>query len=289
MQALPRPDPALADLFLPDRTSEIAFWTELALSYGRVLVNWHCGGGELGLALAINGLRVVGIDPEPGLIDVARARERAAGQELQERMIVTWLTNEPRLMKLPGAADFLLMSDNALGLYSSDELRSGLLTNAFYHLRPGGALGLSIPLAPASGVMHNTALSGPLRRLPPGFFARRVSNLKYDADQRLLAFTDDILVRDPVGEQRFRETGVRRLYTPAEIAEMLRAVGFTGIGMWGGWDRRSIRQASSMFIVRAERPVERTAGIAAEKVLVVPPQTADSSQSDRLQKPNSRV
>ncbi len=261
MESLPRPYPALADLFVPERTAEIAFWTELARTYGRVVVNWHCGGGELGLGLAQAGLRVVGVDPEPELIEVARAREREAGGEL----MLSWLSQEPRLMQLPGPANMVLISDDALGLYLNDEQRIGLLTNAFYHLRPGGALGMAVPLAPASGVMHNTYISGPLRRLPPGFFVRRVSNLSYDSALQQLTHTDDVLVRQPDGEMRFQETGCRRLYKPGEIAEMLHRIGFVGVGMWGGWDQRGLRQASSSFIVRAERPIGRTPGIAPDR------------------------
>lgn len=260
MQPLPRPDPALADLFLPDRAREIAFWTDLALGYGRVVVNWHCGGGELALGLAQSGLRVVGVDPEPGLIEVARARERNANTN--SALMITWLANEPRLIQLPGPADFVLMSDNALGLYLNDEQRINVLTNAFHHLRPGGALGLSVPLIPGAGITHRTAISGPLRRLPPGIFARRVSDLQYDPAQRCLTFTDDVLVRLGTVEQHFEETGCRRLYTPVEIAGMLRSIGYIAIGMWGGWDRRAMRQAGASLIVRAERPVARMAGIA---------------------------
>ncbi len=260
-QPLPRPNPALADLFLPERSGEIAFWTELARSYGRVVVNWHCGSGEVALSLAKSGLRVVGVDTDPALIEVARARDI----EAQNDLMLSWLVHEPRLMNLPGPAHFILVGGEALGDYLIDDQRIGLLTNAYYHLRPGGGLGMSIPLAPASGVMHNTYLSGPLRRLPSGYFARRVSNLSYNAARQIVTRTDDVLVRQPDGEQRFQETSQRRLYKPGEIADILRAIGFTGIGMWGGWDRRSLRNATDFFIVRAERPVGRSTGIDADR------------------------
>ncbi len=261
----PRLDPALADLFVPERTPEIAFWSELARGYGRVLVNWHCGGGELALGLAGRGLRVVGIDPEPSLIEVAQARERKLlASDPGAGLIITWLAREPRLISLPGPADTILISDNALGLYATDEAVLGLLTNALFHLRPGGMLGLTLPLAPASGTVPTTALSGPLRPLPPGFFARRVSTLSYDPATRRLSYSAEVLVRRPDGEQSFEDSGSRRLFMPAEIVALLRTAGFIGIGMWGGWNRQSVREASGSFIVRAERSTERVAGMAEE-------------------------
>ncbi|MEP7287385.1 MAG: class I SAM-dependent methyltransferase [Chloroflexota bacterium] len=251
-----RPSPALAELFIPERAEEIAFWTDLALGYGRVVINWHCGTGELGLGLAKNGLRVVGIDPDPEAIEVARAREAVNGEDL----MLTWLCHEPRLISLPGPADFAILSGDMLGSYLLEDQRIGLLKNIVHHLRPGGAIGLSVPMAPPSGVVHNKFISGPLRPLPKGAFARRVSTLRYDASSSLLSGQDDVLIRLPDGEQRFKESYVRRLYSPHEIFTLLQQRDFIGIGMWGGWDRRPLRQASGSFIARAERPLNRVVG-----------------------------
>jgi len=109
----PRLSPGLTDLFIPARTNEIAFWTELAMGYGRVVVDWHCGTGELAMGLAQSGLRVVGVDPDPDAIEMARARYQALGEELT----LTWLCYEPRLISLPGPADFAVLSGDVLGDY----------------------------------------------------------------------------------------------------------------------------------------------------------------------------
>jgi SAM-dependent methyltransferase len=254
--AAPRPSPALADLFIPERTQEIAFWTALSMGYGRLVVNWHCGTGELALGLAKNRLRVVGVDPDPEAIEIARAREASTGTDL----LLTWLCHEPRLVSLPGPADFGVLSGDVLGAYPDADQRAGLLRNLFEHLRPGGALGMAVPLAPPPGTIGTTSISGPLRRLPKGVFARRVSTFHYDAERRLLNGQDDLLVRLPDGEQHFQESYVRRLYAPDEIFALLRQTGFTAVGMWGGWDGCSLRQAAGFFIVRAERPMQRLVG-----------------------------
>src|SRR5688572_3097311 len=94
-----RPSPALADLFTPYCDQEIVFWTDLAMGYGRLVINWHCGTGELALGLAQNGLRVVGIDPDPDAIEIARARQRECPNG--EDLLLTWMCNEPRLVSLP--------------------------------------------------------------------------------------------------------------------------------------------------------------------------------------------
>jgi SAM-dependent methyltransferase len=265
--AAPRPSPALADLFIPERTQEIVFWTELSRGYGRLVVNWHCGTGELALGLAKNRLRVVGVDPDPEAIEVARARETSEGSSSEE-LLLTWLCQEPRLVSLPGPADFGVLSGDVLGTYLDADQRAGLLRNLFGHLRPGGALGLTVPLAPpsgstsgtTSGTTGTTSISGPLRPLPKGVFVRRVSTLRYDAERCLLNGQDDLLLRLPDGEQRFQETYVRRLYTPDELFGLLRQTGFVAIGMWGGWNSCPLRQAAGFFIVRAERPMHRPIG-----------------------------
>lgn len=254
-----RPSPALAELFIPERAGEIAFWSELALNYGRIVINWHCGTGELAVGLAKRGLRVVGVDADRDSIDIAVAREANSGDD-KEEMLLTWITREPRLASLPGAADFAVVSDETLGSYLQPEQRIGLLKNIFHHLRPGGAIGLSVAMAPRSGVIHNKHISGPLRALPRGIFARRVSTLRYDAASCILNGKDEVLLRLPDGEQKFHESYTRRLYAPDEIFALLYEVGFTAVGMWGGWDKRPLSRAEAMFIVRAERPVVRAVG-----------------------------
>ncbi len=256
--AVPRPSPALADLFIPERTQEIEFWTALSSGYGRVVVNWHCGTGELALGLARNQLRVVGVDPDLEAIEIARAREASVSTDTE--LLLTWLCHEPRLVSLPGPADFGVVSGDVLGTYLDDDQRIGLLNNLFGHLRPGGALGLVIPKIPLTGNVPMTSISGPLRKLPKGIFARRVSTFRYDAARCLLRGQDDVLVRLPDGEQRFQDAYVHRLYAPDEIFALLRQAGFTGIGMWGGWDGRPLRQAGGFFITRAERPMQRLVG-----------------------------
>jgi hypothetical protein len=173
--------------------------------------------------------------------------------------MLTWLCHEPRLVALPGPADFAILSDEMLGSYLNDDQRLGLLKNVYHHLRPGGA-GLSVPMAPATGLIHSKHISGPLRTLPKGVFARRVSTLRYDTERCILSGQDEVLVRMADLEQRFQESYTRRLYTPDEVFALLRAADFTGVGMWGGWDRRPLREAGTFFVVRAERPVHRAVG-----------------------------
>ena len=254
--AIQRPSPALADLFVPERTEEVAFWSALAGEYGRVVVEWHCGTGELATGLAKNRFRVVGVDPDVESIEIARTRDAA----LTEALWLTWVCHEPRLVSLPGAADFAILTGITLGQYVIEEQRIGLITNLYNHLRPGGALGIAVPMVPASGIMHNKYISGPLRSVPKGIFARRVSTLRYDPELALLNGLDEVMVRLPDGEQHFQDHYVRRLYTPDEIFALLSQIGFTAIGMWGGWDRRALRKATGAFIVRAERPNVRGVG-----------------------------
>ena len=49
--------------------------------------------------------------------------------------------------------------------------------------------------------------------------------------------------------------------SPGEIFDLLTSAGFVSIGMWGGWDRRSLRKADGFFVARAERPISRPVGL----------------------------
>src|SRR5260370_8688919 len=112
-------------------------------------MEWEGGAGGVAVGVAANGVGVVGVDADLEAIEIARAREASLGKDL----LLTWLCHEPRLISLPGSADFAILSNSIIGTYMLAEQRIGLLKNRYHHLRPGAVLGMAVPLAPPSSVI----------------------------------------------------------------------------------------------------------------------------------------
>ncbi len=105
------------------------FYTSLATSRGlHRVVDLGCGTGVLAVMLARAGHGVVGVDPDPEMLRVARDR---AGSEL-----VTWRQGEAEVM--PTAwADLVTMSGHVAQVFTTDDAWRTALHQIWRCLAPG--------------------------------------------------------------------------------------------------------------------------------------------------------
>jgi SAM-dependent methyltransferase len=90
-----------------------------------------CGTGNLGVELAAEGHRVIGVDPAEAMLDIARTRPGG------ER--VTWIRGSADAAP-EGAADLAVMTGHAAQQIVPVDTWRALLASAHRALRPGGAL-----------------------------------------------------------------------------------------------------------------------------------------------------
>lgn len=112
------------------------FYASLAgrLRAGRV-IDIGCGTGRLASRLAGAGHEVLGLDPQPTMLDLARQQPHAAA--------VHWL--EGTADDLPtGWADLVLMTGHVAQYFLTDEAWVHVLTEARRSLRPSGHLAFEI-------------------------------------------------------------------------------------------------------------------------------------------------
>lgn len=125
-------DPALADFYDLengwDRSPDFAFCRALAEEAGSVL-DLGCGTGEL--AVALSGDRViVGVDPAPAMLEIAKAKPGADGVEFVE--------GDARTLRLGRRFDLVLLTGHAFQVFLTLEDRRAALATIAAHLAPGG-------------------------------------------------------------------------------------------------------------------------------------------------------
>jgi SAM-dependent methyltransferase len=240
------------DYFFPDRSWETVGWVRLARRYGRRVVEWMCGAGELACGLARRDLNVIGVDLTPEMLRVAE--QRAAALPPEQRPV--WVEDDIRDAALPRRDnDFALIAAGSFGHMLTREDQLDALRSVRRHLRPGGALALALSLAGDESHPEHTSLYGPLRSTPPDLSVRKVVRNRYDAANRLLTIHDQVEVRQGPQQRVFEYTFNLRLFTPDEIVRLLTQAGFVGVGMFGGFDLKPWRQDAPEWIVCAERPL----------------------------------
>jgi SAM-dependent methyltransferase len=198
-------------------------------------------------------MRVIGADLVPEMLAVAQ--RRAAGLPPEQRPV--WIEDDARDARLPRRDnDFSFIAAGSFGHFTAREEQMDTLQTALRHLRPGGALAMTLGLAGReSRPEQQVGIFGPMRATPPDMSVRKVVRNQYDADAQLLTIHDQVQVQRGMSQRYFEYTFGVHLFTPAEIVRLLTRAGFVSVGMFGDYDLKPWRQGAPQWIVCAERPL----------------------------------
>ena len=125
-------DPALADFYDLengwDRSPDFAFCKALAAEAASVL-DLGCGTGALAVALS-GGRQVVGVDPAPAMLEIARAKPGAGSVEFIE--------GDARTLQLSRRFEIVVLTGHAFQVFLTADDRRAVLATIAAHLAPGG-------------------------------------------------------------------------------------------------------------------------------------------------------
>lgn len=125
-------DPALADFYDLEngweRSPDFAYCHALAAEASSVL-DLGCGTGALAAALSGNRT-VVGVDPAPAMLAIARGRRGADGVEFIE--------GDARALRLGRRFELVVLTGHAFQVFLTREDRAAVLATIAAHLAPGG-------------------------------------------------------------------------------------------------------------------------------------------------------
>ena len=195
---------------------DIPFYVDLAVRSGGPVLELGVGSGRVAVPTALAGVRVVGVDSSPAMLELAR--RRAKPHDVDLRLL------EADMRALPDLGTFALVTIpfRALLHLSSDEERRGLLTAVRDRLEPGGMLAFDVfhPDAEDIAETHDRWLER-----EPGIWERAT----WDAAAREL----ELSVRTEESEASMRLWWLE----PDDWRRLLGEVGFTDVEAYGWFDR----------------------------------------------------
>jgi SAM-dependent methyltransferase len=219
------PYDAISQLYDPWSRSvveDVAFYVEESVAAGGPVVELGVGTGRIAIPVASEGVRVIGVDNSPGMLEVCGHHAELAGVADLLDLRLGDLLEPPveervRLVTCPFRAFLHLMSE---------EERLRALVAARELLVPGGRLIFDV-FAPSRGDIEET--HGRWIEREPGIWER--------ADWDEAARTLTLSVRDDDGGSTMRLAWT----TPQEWRRLLGRAGFEVTGLYGWFDRRPFR------------------------------------------------
>lgn len=213
---------AIAELYDPwsrSVTEDVSFYVAEAKRAGGPVVELAVGTGRIAVPTAAEGIRVIGVDSSPGMLEVCRERAELAGVADLVDLRLGDLAAPPveervRLVTCPFRSYLHLLDD---------EERLEALRSAHELLVPGGRLVFDV-FAPAADDIEAT--HGRWLEREPGIFER--------ADWDTRARTLTLSVRGEGGATTF----ILAWLSTEEWRALLERAGFQIIGCFGWFDRR---------------------------------------------------
>lgn len=237
-------DPRLVELYdqANPRGADTDFYLALATGLGaRTIVDLGCGTGLLTRELAVRGRRVIGVDPSPAMLAVAR---RHAGAER-----VAWIEGDCSALGSP-RADLVLMTGHVAQIFLEDVDWAATLRAIHRALRPGGWVAFE-SRNPAARAWEgwNRDATHTVTDTPAGPVEEWLEVVSVAGGRvrmqghNVFTATGEVLVID--SELRFRRLD--------ELVPSLEGAGFRARWVFGGWDRRPFADTSPIMIIVARR------------------------------------
>ncbi|MDA0271498.1 MAG: class I SAM-dependent methyltransferase [Chloroflexi bacterium] len=229
---------------------DVEFYTTLAQEAHGLVVELGVGTGRIAIPSALAGARVLGIDVEPAMLEVARRLAAEAG--VGDRLVLA--EGDMRDFQVPEPAALVTIPFRAFlhNLTVDDQLST--LAACHRALRPGGRLALnvfnpSLPLITrwmARGPRHWEPYGG-ARGLDDGTQARN----EYRPTAQVA--TTHLRVRDAAGRWRKTSYRVRYVYR-FEMEHLLQRAGFEVESLFGDFAGGAFEETSTEMIWVARRP-----------------------------------
>lgn len=217
--------------------SDFQYCRSLADGKGSVL-DLGCGTGAFAASLS-NVPRIVGVDPAPGMLSIAKTRD--GGDR------VTWIQADAGSVQLNETFDLVVLTGHTFQVFLNEDQQLSVLKTIAAHLRPGGVFVFDTrnPSYPGrkertkEETLHvvETPQHGPVEKWNISVFDEKIGVLSYSNSYHILK----------TGEVR---TGEDRIcYTAqVDVADLLDHAGLHAERWLGDWDGSPFTSVSKEII-----------------------------------------
>lgn len=207
----------------------------------RDVIDVGCGTGTLLRRARLEGHagRLVGIDPDPAMLDVAKTRND-----------IEWVLGTAASMSWDREFNLAVMASHAFQCLVDDEDLRGSLEAIRRALRSGGEFAFETR-NPAVREWESWRPSNPIDVADPAGRRLRIVYEVEEVDGDMVTFTESTFARDGTNLRADRAT--LRFLDPASLDRFLIDAGFSIVTRAGGWNDEPMEQTSAEIVTVARR------------------------------------
>ena len=223
---------AIYDPWSRSVTEDVGFYVEEAVEAGSPIVELGIGTGRIAIPTAAAGIRVIGVDSSPGMLEICREQAEFAGVADLLDLRLGDLIDPP----VPECVRLVTCPFRAFMHLRSDEDRLAALAATRRLLEPGGRLVFDV-FQPGADDIADT--HGRWLEREPGIFERA----DWDEEARTLTLS----VRGPEGGTTMSLAWI----SPEEWSALVHEAGFDVFACYGWFDRTPYQGGEdTVWIVR---------------------------------------
>lgn len=240
-------DPMLYDAENSDFEPDGPFILEMARQLGGRVLELGCGTGRMTIPLSENGVKIVGLDVVPGMVDLARQKS--------EGMPIEWVVADVRKFQLRRKFRLIFESGSVFHHMLTRQDQEAYLARAREHLEEDGRLVLSLFFPKARNLVSTDEVEEWFTAEHPDGYAIKVSGIdKYDAFRQIKTETAYRRWTDVSGKEMLQVAPLSLRYVfPQEMEALLHYNGFEIVEQYGDFDRSPVTEESRLITLICQK------------------------------------
>ena len=236
---------AIWNLWAPDRSGEIEFYSTLAKKYGDKVLSLMCATGEIACGMAENGLHVTAVDIEPEMIAVAK-KDNPGNKN------PCFLTGDVTDLHLPEKDyDFAFIGTGDFHHLLSAEEMLAALTCVNEHLTGKGCLALEL-FYPGSESWQSPEQRFELKNPPEtGLKTWKLGVSAYNADTMRQHIKQEVFIEEQGKTENFLHEFELQLVNRETLTGLLEKAGFEITNEYGGFDFNTWHPGTEKWLVKS--------------------------------------
>lgn len=244
-------DAVYYDLAYRRRRADVRLYRELACEHPGPVLELGVGTGRVALALAKDGVELVGVEPVPAMLARAKEKARALPRAAQARLVLR--RGDARSLRLGRTFTLVIAPFNVfMHLYTRRDVERALAV-ARAHLAPRGRLVFDVTMPDLRLMTRSPArlYRGPDVVHPSsGARYQYFEAFQYDPVRQVQMVSMVFQNLDDLGDMKSLPLSQRQFF-PEELKGLLHYNGFVIEHMWGDFERGALNDDSETQIVVA--------------------------------------